>query len=199
MAQTGQGSSAQGSGGGGPWWLPGVLLAGTPTINPNGNYVIATNTSTGVEFEYHDASQTNQLDFAYANNGGLIMGARGPALFPARLSPSFFAAMGKAANGNLAATVAALTNFGRGGIWDLQRLDGAFNSQGIDSATVAIGIYGAASGVPMNAMLDLENMVARGSTYAPVTVFSSTYTNLPARNVYNTMIRYSLFQSGLIP
>ena len=95
-----------------------------------------------------------------------------------------------------AATAEDLANFGRGGKWDLQRLSGNFDPRYIDSATILIGMYAAASNITRNQILDIENTVARGSTYAKGTVMDSTYTHLPARNVTNTDIGMRLIQSG---
>jgi hypothetical protein len=95
-----------------------------------------------------------------------------------------------------ASTVEDLANFNRGGRWDLQRLSGTFDSSFIDSATILIGMYAESAGITRNQILDIENTVAIGSTYAEGTVMDTTYTHLPVRNVTNTDIGMQLVHSG---
>jgi hypothetical protein len=47
----------------------------------------------------------------------------------------------------------------RGGLWDLQRIDGQFYPQFRDVSTIAIGLYGAAAGIPINDLPSVENTV----------------------------------------
>ena len=138
-------------------------------------------------------------------SGNVVQGANGkPALIPGGFDVGAVVQAGKG-TGDLrkvapmvgaAATAEDLANFGRGGKWDLQRLSGNFDPRYIDSATILIGMYAAASNITRNQILDVENTVARGSTYAKGTVMDSTYTHLPVRNVTNTDIGMRLIQSG---
>ena len=55
---------------------------------------------------------------------------------------------------------AELSRFFTGGPWDAQRVDGVPVRQYRDYATVAIGLYGAAAGIPLDEMLGQENEFA---------------------------------------
>jgi hypothetical protein len=96
---------------------------------------------------------------------------------------------------------AGLLNFGQGQPWDIQRVgsDRLPTPAFIDYATVGIGLYGAAAGIPVGEILSYQNTYAGlFSRFAPNTVYDSTYTNLPARNVFNTNRGYELYNSGRI-
>jgi hypothetical protein len=123
------------------------------------------------------------------NKGNAVHGANGkPAVVPSNFDLQAVVNAGTA-TGELRkvapivgakATSEDLANFGRGGKWDLQRLSGNFDPRYIDSATILIGMYAAASNISRNQILNIENAIAVGSTYAKGTVMDSTYTNLPA-------------------
>jgi hypothetical protein len=85
-----------------------------------------------------------------------------------------------------------LAKFKQGGEWDLQRLSGGrFDGRYVDAATVLIGAYSNAAGISMSNILTVQNTYARlYSRYPAGTQFSSEYTNLPERNVRNTVIGY---------
>jgi hypothetical protein len=97
-----------------------------------------------------------------------------------------------------AATAADLANFRRGGKWDLQRLSGNFDPRYVDSATILIGMYAASAGISRDAILGIENSIARNGKYAKGTAMDPTYTHLPVRNVVNTDIGMHLVLSGAI-
>jgi len=151
------------------------------------------------------AQQQSQNSPLTDKSGNVVQGANGkPALIPNGFDVNAVVQSGKA-TGELRgvapmvgakATSEDLANFGRGGKWDLQRLSGNFDPRYIDSATILIGMYAASSHITRNQILDIENFVARGSTYAKGTVMDSTYTHLPVRNVTNTDIGMRLIQSG---
>jgi hypothetical protein len=94
---------------------------------------------------------------------------------------------------------AQLAKFGHGGPWDAQRVQGQFVDEYRDYATIAIGLYMAASGVPIDMALQIENEYARWrSRFDSDEQMDSVYTSLPTRNVRNTQIGYELYQSGRI-
>jgi hypothetical protein len=98
----------------------------------------------------------------------------------------------------LAYQAAALAHFSRGGPWDAQRIGGAFHAEFVDYATVAIGLYCAANGIAREQSLTIQNLIARTSHYRSGEEMDKTYIYLPARNVRNTDLGYSLYQSGRI-
>ena len=168
-----------------------------------------TDSSQSVADQQQDQQEAQQQNNAPTpltdKNGNVVQGANGkPALIPNGFDVSAVVQAGKA-TGELRgvapmvgakATSEDLANFGRGGKWDLQRLSGNFDPRYIDSATILIGMYAAASHITRNQILDIENAVAIGSHYAKGTVMDSTYTHLPVRNVMNTDIGMRLVQSG---
>lgn len=92
-----------------------------------------------------------------------------------------------------------LANFGHGGLWDAQRVGGEYVDEYRDYATIAIGLYMAAAGVPMEEALSIENEYARRrSHFNPDEAKDDVYTSLPRRNVRNTEIGYELYKSGRI-
>jgi len=141
------------------------------------------------------------------DKGNVVNGANGnPALVPSNFDTKKVISAGQtdAALGLVSPTLSAaakakdLAKFRRGGEWDLQRLSGNFDPRFIDSATILIGMYAQSAGISQNAILSIENSVAKGSTYAKGTQMDSTYTNLPVRNVTNTITGMQLVQSGAI-
>ena len=87
----------------------------------------------------------------------------------------------------------------QGYAWDEQRKDGVFYPQFVSYATVAIGIYGAATGTSEATLLNIENVwAAVSSHYGPNTVYDPNYTHLPRINVDNTDLGYSLYFNGAI-
>jgi hypothetical protein len=88
-----------------------------------------------------------------------------------------------------------LSQFQQGGPWDAQRVDGAFVKQYRDYATIAIGIYAAAAGVPCRTILFLQNLYALSHSDFDweQEVRSSEYKFLPERNVKNTELGYGLY------
>jgi len=91
------------------------------------------------------------------------------------------------------------------GVWDEQRqVPGVFDSNFIDYATIVIGLYAAAAGISESTILNAQNVAAGvihnpllgGKPYPKKVPMDPTYTNLPARNVFNTETGYSLYQSN---
>jgi hypothetical protein len=98
-------------------------------------------------------------------------------------------------------TLANLINFRIGGSWDVQRVGpgkmfvGAFT----DFANVAIGLYGAAAGIPRGTLLSIANQAAaQFSRFAPNAAMHPTYTSLRVVNVYDINKGYDLYQKGQI-
>lgn len=127
---------------------------------------------------------------------------------PNDVPPSFFVDAGKAAvAADAFSDVPGMTsrvqllNFGQGGPWDVQRVgsDKLPTPAFVDYATIGIGLYGAAAGIPPNEMLTYENWYAGLNSHFDEKVErDSTYTNLPKRNVDNTKLGYHLYESGRI-
>ena len=71
--------------------------------------------------------------------------------------------------------------------------------QFVDYATVALGLYGAAAGIPIETLFTIQDNYAWiMSHYREGTVYDETYTHLPERNVGNTELGYELYKSGKI-
>ena len=172
------------------------------------NYLNGNRVSSTVVFEGRQVSLMAQQQNAAPltdKSGNVVQGANErPALVPGGFDVNAVVQAGKddkymrsvAPMVGTADTASDLANFRRYGKWDLQRLSGNFDSRFIDSATILIGMYAAAAGLPRDQILSIENKVAIGSSYAKGTVFDSTYTHLPVRNVTNTDIGMRLVQSG---
>ena len=182
---------------------------GSATCNPTSvSHAIVVAISNGMNAgdAMQAAQQAQQQTTPLTNrSGNVVQGANGnPALIPGGFDVNAVVQAGKddkymrsvAPMVGSADTASDLANFRRYGKWDLQRLSGNFDSRFIDSATILIGMYAAAAGLPRDQILSIENKVAIGSTYAKGTVFDSTYTHLPVRNVTNTDIGMRLVQSG---
>jgi hypothetical protein len=105
-------------------------------------------------------------------------------------------------NGNtievgFAELVIDLGKFRQGGEWDVQRYPGSFTWEYRDYSTVLIGLYGERAGMPADMMLFIENVFARvKSTFSRFEPMNPTYTALPERNVFNTMLGYRLGANG---
>jgi hypothetical protein len=95
---------------------------------------------------------------------------------------------------------AFLYAFDRGGLWDVQRVgpDQVYVDAFKDFANVAIGLYGAAAGIPQSNLLSITNWRAGTSTFAPDTRYDPVYTNTPQRIVNDINAGYGLVQSGRI-
>lgn len=90
-----------------------------------------------------------------------------------------------------------LWKFRQGGEWDAQRYPGSFTWEYRDYSTVLIGLYGERAGVPADMMLFIENAFARvKSTFSRFEPMNPTYTALPERNVFNTLLGYRLGANG---
>jgi len=97
-------------------------------------------------------------------------------------------------------TFGGLFNFLQSGDWDVQRVgtDRIPTKVFEDFSTVAIGLYGAARGIPADAILSMEDSYAATHSYFGSVVMDSTYVHLPVTNVWNTRLGYDLFNSGRI-
>ena len=80
--------------------------------------------------------------------------------------------------------------------WDAQRIVGQQYDKYVEYATIAIGLYAAAYGIPEDKILEIENLAA--GKYSKNREFDKTYTNLPEDNVKWTDIGYELYQPGKI-
>ena len=129
-------------------------------------------------------------------------------LRPAGLDPHFFIEQGLADREKLVTLLsdgptgvaAALTyeesrlaNFRRWGPWDAQRIGGKYHAEHVDYATVAIGLYAAAAGIPENLILIIQDEIAKDSHYKKGTEFDSYYIHLPKSNVKNTHTGYYFY------
>lgn len=99
----------------------------------------------------------------------------------------------------IAELAARSANFRQGGPWDAQRVGGQSVDEYRDYATIAIGLYMAASDVPIETTLSIENEYAYWfSHFSRDEPKDDVYTSLPRRNVRNTQIGYELYQSGRV-
>jgi RHS repeat-associated protein len=122
-----------------------------------------------------------------------------PMMRPSDVDPHYF--LGTNMTGTPFEALGELMNFRIGGAWDVQRVGPnlQFTPDFVDFSTVMIGLYGAANGIPIGTLLDIENTYAgMRSTFAPNTVMDKTFTNLPAVNVWNTMKGYELYHNEKI-
>lgn len=144
--------------------------------------------------------------------GVRIDGARGPMMRPAGLPPELFIKQGLAdrrifeeqlAIGGLPGMEAALAHewellekFRQGGEWDAQRVGHRYHDEYVDYATVAIGLYAAAAGIPEAAILTIQDTYAfLRSRYRDKAGHDKDYPSLLHENVENTQIGYSLYRS----
>jgi hypothetical protein len=127
----------------------------------------------------------------------------------ARMDPHFFVNQGlkdkknqemlletggeQRALGALRYWIGALCHFDRGHPWDAQRINHTYHREFVNYATVAIGLYAAANGIPEKDILTAQNLRAFDSHYASDVKMDGTYTNLPATNVENTHLGYWLY------
>ena len=81
--------------------------------------------------------------------------------------------------------------FLRGGAWHEQRNHRPlFDKNAVDYATIIIGLYGAATEMRIDRLLELQNKYRSKSNYADAAdiLFDNTYTYLPFRDVYSTRL-----------
>ncbi|MGE4483224.1 hypothetical protein [Acidocella sp.] len=137
-----------------------------------------------------------------------------PMLRPIDRPPSFFTSRGNqdkivgrvsGALGEMGALaddayeVAQLSQFRQNGPWDVQRIKGVEHPEFIDYASVAIGLYCASAGILFAAIMLLQNQYAARRSHFPRSVpMDGTYKHLPERNVFNTRLGYTLYDSGRI-
>jgi hypothetical protein len=92
-----------------------------------------------------------------------------------------------------------IANLGQGHVWDVQRFQGTSLPQFTPAASIYIGIYGAAAGIPEQMMQEIRNDYAFvSSKWSSGTVMNSTYTSLPNVNVDNVHIGYQLVLDGQV-
>lgn len=150
------------------------------------------------------------------SHGKPITDAQGnPVLRPADMPPEMFVREGQAIrdkfnaalkqNSGLLLSYATaelydkLRQFGQGAVWDAQRVQGQAVGEYRDYATIAIGLFAAAAGLPIQIALQIENVYAFfRSKFDPDEQKDDVYTNLPERNVRNTGIGYELYESGRV-
>jgi hypothetical protein len=149
------------------------------------------------------------------SQGAPVTDARGnPLLRPADLPPEMYVAEGLAVRAQfigaltqdsgvlLSSAIAALGDqllrFVQGGPWDAQRIGAQVVIDYRDYATIVIGLYMSAAGVPLQIALSVENGYAYWSSKFGPEPMDLVYTNLPERNVRNTEVGYELYESGRI-
>jgi hypothetical protein len=140
------------------------------------------------------------------SNGRPITDDQGnPLLRPADLPPEMFVRAGLDAAQTSAATAATvgpdaasvyqavlglaqeLQQFQHNGAWDAERVQGQYVSDYTDYATIAIGLYCAAAGLPFYAALLIQ-----------LTYTAKQGRLLTAREIRDTQIGYELYQSGRV-
>lgn len=165
-------------------------------------------------FAAHKPDAFAPVPFVDDKGQGHLNFHRKPMLRPAGLDPNFFVEQGlkdkqeeeklrslggmEGIQAALLYKTAALARFGRGGVWDAQRLGGTYHPEFIDYSTVAIGLYAAANGITREEILETENLVAITSNVKDSGRMDNVYTHLPVRNVQNTDLGYQLYQSGRV-
>jgi hypothetical protein len=83
--------------------------------------------------------------------------------------------------------------------WDAQRVGGVNHKEFVDFATVAIGLYAAANGIPRAELLAAQDLTALlGSNFRDDKEMGSLLLFLPEVNVKNTNLGYDLYESGRI-
>lgn len=135
----------------------------------------------------------------FDNSGKLILGSDGlPLLLPSGFDmQSVLTTAAATSQYDLVRTFKNLANFGHAGPWNLQRQEGHFNVNLVDSATVLIGAYAATSGLHRDSILAIESSFGIVmSNWKAGTVMSPEYPSLPTRNVSNTDTGYGLVGSG---
>lgn len=90
-----------------------------------------------------------------------------------------------------------LRQFGQGAIWDAQRIQGQAVDEYRDYATIAIDLFAAAAGLPIQIALQIQNVYAHFNSHFDEDMYD-VYTYLPKRNVRNTEIGYELYKSGRV-
>jgi hypothetical protein len=124
---------------------------------------------------------------------------------PANLSPEMFVQAGLAAGERFAATAGQLApemgstyqamldladelrQFEHNGPWDAERFEGQYVTEYQDYATIAIGLYMAAAGIPYQVALLIQ-----------LSYTARDYRWLSAREIRDTQMGYELYQSGRI-
>ena len=147
------------------------------------------------------------------DQGNPVIGASGkPVMIPKLADPHFFVDRGlevitpspnelsdTASLGEILGRIYYyLKKFSISGPWDLQR-NPTYDDSLRDGATIAIGLFGAAAGIPEEMLLKIEDhYAAKNSNFAAKDTRDDTYTHLPRRNVLNTHIGYELYRSHRI-
>ncbi len=137
------------------------------------------------------------------NQGNPVLNMGGnQMMMPSDVDPNFFVNQGLAMGAAGAETAyAGLVNFGLGQSWDLQRVgsDRLFVGAFTDFSNVAIGLYGAAAGLPESGVLGVANdAAALYSHFSPNAVMDPVYTHLRIDNVWDINRGYELYQRGLV-
>lgn len=133
----------------------------------------------------------------------VIGGSGRPVEFPSTLPPTFFVEQGERLR-NLVPEVLLtqlamdLVKFRHFRPWDAQRMDGEFFDEWVDYATVAIGLYAAAAGMPLDGILRIQDEYARWFSDFKDAKRDPVYRHLRVDNVRNTRLGYELYHSGRI-
>ncbi len=128
-----------------------------------------------------------------------LSGASGaPLMFPSHLPPSFFVEQGERLRhyppeALLTLLALDLARFRQGGSWDAQRHGGRFVGEWVDYATVAIGLYAAAAGMPLDWILRIQDEYAKRYSNFGNVPMDAVWTHLPERNVRNTRMGYDMY------
>jgi hypothetical protein len=184
-------------------FLERIHAAPTPEVGgvlPNGDRVPDTQAAMANQFV---DDQNHVVTVPSGPREGMTM------LYPDKVNPHDVVALGVADGfvSHLAVVVGPaallkegshLLDFFQGGDLDAQRIGGELYQQYVDYATVAIGLYGAAAGIPEAVMLKAEDLYAAVKSDFGNTQHDTTYTHLAERNVVNTKFGYDLYESGRV-
>jgi RHS repeat-associated protein len=172
-----------------------ALVGGSAQAVSGGNFVEGFSTS-AAGYLFNSAFNSTKAKILKDDNGKVVNGGNGgPVSVPDDVDVHLFVKTGETF-ASLGAPEQGWLAFNGGGPWDLQRIGGVFHPEFRDVATIAIGLYSAAAGIPLNDTLAAENARAAFNTYKDR--LDQTWTHLPIRNVVNTQIGYDLYNSGRI-
>jgi hypothetical protein len=152
----------------------------------------ATGTAAAIPVSY--LQSTTPVPFKDDKGNPVLDDKGGQMMMPSDADPHFFVDAGQIFGS------AGLANFRQGGPWDLQRVgpDRTFVKDFTNYSTVAIGLYGAAAGIPLDTLLAIEDSYAASHSDFGSAERDSKYTHLRAENVWNTRFGYELYSSGRI-
>jgi RHS repeat-associated protein len=136
------------------------------------------------------------VPFTDDSGNPILDNAGNPMQRPGGFDPHYFTSQG-AADGQAQGAL-NLPNFRIGGPYDAQRIGGANQSNFVDFANVAIGLYASGAGLSQPGVLSVANGYAAVKSNFVNQPMDPIYTHLRAANVFDIKLGFSLQQSGAI-